>query len=78
MIIGTENNPDTSVVAFATNVEPKIIVTVEESAKLDPDTVTVEPTIPEVGFRVIAGTMTVREAVPVRDPDPTLPVTVRV
>ena len=78
MTIGTENNPDASVVAVATNVEPNVIVTVEESAKLDPDIVTVDPTIPEVGFRVIAGTMTVREAVPVRDPDPTLPVMVRV
>ena len=78
MTIGTENNPDASVVAVATNVEPNVIVTVEESAKLDPDIVTVDPTIPEVGLRVIAGTMTVREAVPVRDPDPTLPVMVRV
>jgi hypothetical protein len=78
MMTGTENKPDASVVAVATVVEPNVIVTVEESAKLVPETVTVEPTIPEEGFRVIEGTITVSEAEPVRKPVPTLPVTVRV
>jgi len=75
---GTENKPVTSVVALATTVEPNVMVTVEESAKFVPETVTVEPTMPEVGFSVIEGPITVREAVPSREPAPTFPVTVRV
>ncbi len=55
-----------------------MIVTLDEGPKLDPDTITVTPTIPLVGFKVTIGTSTVSVAVPVREPVPTLPVTVRV
>ena len=51
--------------------ESNIIVTVEEAAKLEPVTVKDEPTIPEAGFRVIDGMMTVRVAEPPREVAPT-------
>ncbi len=73
-----ENSPETSVVAVATVDEPYVIVMFEEGAKLEPETITVTPTIPDEGFRVIEGTMTVREVVPVREPTPTFSVAVRV
>jgi len=72
------NTPETSVVAVATVVDPYVIVMVDEGEKLLPETVTVRPTIPELGVREIAGTVTVRVAFPTREPVPTLPVTVRV
>ncbi len=73
-----ENKPETSVTAVATVDEPNVIVTFEEGAKLDPETVTVKPTIPEDGFNVIEATITVSVAEPVREPLPTFPVIVSV
>jgi hypothetical protein len=73
-----ENNPETSAVLVATVVEPNVTVMFEEGAKLEPETITVTPTIPVEGFRVTEGATTVSVADPVREPVPTLPVTVRV
>ncbi len=64
--------------AFATVDEPYVMVMFEEGAKLEPDTITVTPTIPVTGLSVIEGATTVRVAVPVCEPVPTFPVTVRV
>ncbi len=75
---GAENKPETSVVAVATVDEPNVIMTFEDGLKLDPETVMDKPTIPEVGFRVIKETITVSVEEPVREPVPTLPVTVSV
>ncbi len=65
-------------VAVATINESNVIVIFEEGAKLEPETVTDKPTIPDDGFRVIEAAITVSVAKPVREPVPTLPVTVSV
>jgi hypothetical protein len=50
----------------------------EEGAKCVPETLTESPTIPDEGVSVMLGIATVNVAVPVREPMPTVPVTVNV
>ena len=54
--------------------EPKVTVTLEEAAKLEPETVTGDPTIPDVGLTFTEGT-TVKVAVAELE-DASVPVTV--
>src|SRR5207245_2440525 len=51
-----EKEPVASVVVVATIEPSNVMVTLEEAAKPQPETVTIEPTVPEVGLRTqIAG-----------------------
>ncbi len=49
------NRPEASVPTVATVEELNVSVTVDEGVKLVPETVTGEPTVPDVGLRVIPG-----------------------
>ncbi len=73
-----ENPPDASVVADVTVELSKVMLTLADEAKLVPVIVIDRPTIPEVGFRLIDGICTVKEADPEWLPVATVPATVMV
>ncbi len=60
--------PEEEAVGVATVTPSYLMVTVEAAAKLDPVTVTVDPTTPLAGLRAIVGAGTVNVAVAVLVP----------
>src|SRR5262249_16063528 len=73
-----KNAPERSVFAVAMVDESNVIVMGADGLKFDPETLTVVPTIPDAGLRLIVEMRIVRVACPVRVPTSTSPVTVNV